>query len=261
MCGTEVEKLPQLKSDILYGIHPVLECIRAGRRAISAVYTVEGKTMRRLEQVISWADRHRVPIEALKPSRLESLARSPHHQGVAVRASAYPWATMADITGKKSQAVGGPLVLAVDSLQDPHNLGALVRTALCVGVGGILLPKDRSAAPSPTVCKASAGALEHVRMVKVVNLAKALKQLKESGLWVAGLDRDADDSVFAADLTGPLAIVIGGEQKGIRPLVKKQCDFLLTIPQQGPLGSLNASVAGAVTMYEAFRQRLTAAND
>lgn len=245
-----------MRIDILYGIHPVVECIRAGRREISTIYLAAGKSGNRLEKIVSWAEQHGVAIQSLTPSELDSLARSPHHQGVAIRASAYPWVEISDIIGTDGVAAGAPMLLAVDSLQDPHNLGALVRTALCVGVDGILLPKNRSAAPTPAVCKASAGALEHARMVRVTNLAVALEGLKSQGLWVAGMDRNGPDSVFGADLTGPIAIVLGGEQKGIRPLVKKKCDFLLNIPQQGPVGSLNASVAGAVVMYEAYRQRL-----
>ena len=143
----------------------------------------------------------------------------------------------------------------LDNIQDPQNLGAIIRTALCVGIHGVIVPKDRSASPTAAVSKASAGALEHIHLVRVTNLVHTIKHCKASGLWVMGLQKDAAQAIYAADLSGPIALVLGGEQKGIRRLVKKNCDFLVSIPQQGTLNSLNASVAAAVAMYEAFRQR------
>jgi 23S rRNA (guanosine2251-2'-O)-methyltransferase len=148
-----------------------------------------------------------------------------------------------------------PFLLLLDNIMDPHNLGALIRTALCVGIDGVIIPKDRSAQPSPTVSKASAGALEHISLSRVTNMVDTIKMLKKNGLWIAGMDKMSTESIFTCDLKGFNAIVIGGEGKGVRPLVKKHCDILLSIPQIGPLDSLNASVAGAVAMYEIFRQR------
>ena len=143
----------------------------------------------------------------------------------------------------------------LDNIQDPRNLGAIIRTALCVGIQGVIVPKDRSAPPTPAVSKASAGALEHIRLARVTNLVQTIKHCKTSGLWIMGLHKDAAQSIYAADMSGSIVLVIGGEQKGIRRLVKKNCDFLVSIPQQGEFNSLNASVAAAVAMYEAFRQR------
>jgi len=137
-------------------------------------------------------------------------------------------------------------------------LGALLRTALCAGVDGIVIPKDRSALPTPAVSKASAGALEHSSLARVTNMVNTIKHLKEKGLWILGLDRIAEQSVFSSDLKGSIALVVGGEAKGIRPLVKKHCDMLMSIPQSSRINSLNASAAGAVVMYEAFRQRSAA---
>ncbi|MDM8539097.1 23S rRNA (guanosine(2251)-2'-O)-methyltransferase RlmB, partial [Desulfobacterales bacterium HSG17] len=146
--------------------------------------------------------------------------------------------------------------LILDSIVDTHNLGALIRTAQCVGISGIIIPKDRAAGPTPGVSKASAGALEHVSLIQAVNLVNIIKELKKKGIWIFGLTPDARQSFFEQELKGPVAIIVGGEEKGIRPIVKKQCDFLVSIPQKGHIDSLNASVAGAVVMYEAFRQRL-----
>ena len=136
------------------------------------------------------------------------------------------------------------------------NLGALIRTALAVGMMALITPRDRCAPPTPTVSSASAGALEHMTLVQVTNLARALGRLQEKGIWIFGLDHRAELDCFQSDFTGPAALVIGGEGKGIRPLVKKSCDHLVSIPQNGPVTSLNASVAGAVVMYEAYRQRM-----
>jgi 23S rRNA (guanosine2251-2'-O)-methyltransferase len=149
----------------------------------------------------------------------------------------------------------GDPILALDHIVDPHNLGAVLRTALCSGVAAVLIPKDRSAPPTPVVSKISAGALEHIQLVQVTNLARSLELLKSMGLWVVGLDRDAEHRVFGLDLDMPLVLVVGGEEKGIRPLVRKACDILVSIPQSGPLDSLNASVAAAIALYEICRQR------
>ena len=148
-----------------------------------------------------------------------------------------------------------PCILLLDNIVDPRNLGALIRTAVCIDTDAVIVPKDRSARPTPIVSKASAGALEHIRLVRVTNMVNTIKALKNGGGWVAGMDRTSDKSIFNNDLTVPVAIVVGGEESGIRPLVKKHCDFLMSIPQTGPVDSLNASVAGAVVMYEVFRQR------
>jgi len=155
-----------------------------------------------------------------------------------------------------AKAKGGPhFLILLDSVLDPQNLGAILRSALCAGIDGVIMPKDRSAPITPAVSKASAGALEHIYLSRVTNLVQTIKQCKNSGIWVMGLDKDADQSIYDGDMTGSIAIVLGGEQKGIRPLVKKNCDFLVSIPQLGAVDSLNASVAAAVTMYEALRQR------
>jgi 23S rRNA (guanosine2251-2'-O)-methyltransferase len=147
------------------------------------------------------------------------------------------------------------MILILDQIQDPQNLGALLRTALCAGVDQVIVPKDRAAGATPAVSRASAGALEHIRMSQVVNLANIIQELKERGLWVFGLDRDGRVSIYSTDFSVPMALVIGGEGKGIRPLIKKSCDDLIFIPQAALLNSLNASAAGAVVLYEAFRQR------
>ncbi len=242
------------KTEVLYGIHPVLEALKAGRREIYEIFTVKDKLSKRVIPVIKLAEKYDIPVSNVKPSLLRSMAGSDMHQGIGARVDGYPVVEFSEILKIQAVDQSCPLLL-LDTIEDPHNLGALIRTALCAGITGIIIPKDRSASPTPAVSKASAGALEHVQLSRVTNLVNTIKALKEEGLWIAGLDSQGDSSLYDCDLAASVAIVVGGEGKGIRPLVKKQCDILIAIPQTGPVNSLNASVAGAVVMYEAYRQR------
>ena len=243
------------KTEILYGIHPVFEALKAGRRTFFEIYCAKDKIPKRLGKVVAFAESLNIPVQKVNNTRLESITGTGQHQGIGALVSPYPLTRIDDIVGNVKSAAADYFLLLLDNIIDPHNLGALLRTSLGVGVGGIVIPKDRSALPTPTVSKASAGALEHVRLVRVTNMVNTIKDLKGKGLWIVGLDIAAQQSIFFSDLTGSVAIVIGGEAKGIRPLVKKHCDILMSIPQTGRINSLNASVAGAVVMYEVFRQR------
>jgi 23S rRNA (guanosine2251-2'-O)-methyltransferase len=244
-----------LKTEVLYGIHPVKEALAAGRREIFEVCLATGKGSPRGEALRREAESRRVPVREVLPAQLTSMAGTESHQGFAARVSAFACEDLAVLP----PAGGGPeLFLALDSIQDPHNLGAVLRTALCAGVQAVIVPKDRSAPPTPAVSRISAGALEHTRLVQVTNLVRSLELVKARGLWVAGLERQARATVFSTDWTMPLVLVVGGEGKGMRPLVTRTCDLLVSIPQAGPLDSLNASVAAAVTLYEIFRQRQAA---
>ena len=242
-------------TDILYGIHPVFEAISAGKRDIRRIHVSTGKRSRRIEEIAALAKASGIPVADVGSDQLTGLAGTPRHQGVCAHAAPFPYTPFEQLLSDLSQDHPVPFWLVLDSIQDPHNLGALVRSALCTGIDAIVLPKDRSASATPAVSKASAGALEHCRLTRVTNLSRALSAIQEHGIWIVGLDSRGGENLFRADLTGPLALVVGGEEKGVRPLVKKHCDFLLAIPQVGPLGSLNASVAGGVAMYESFRQR------
>jgi 23S rRNA (guanosine2251-2'-O)-methyltransferase len=244
-----------VKSELLYGIHPVFEALAAGRRRVYEIYLDKEKTSSRLTQIESMAEARDVLKKRIGPGDLKALTGTIGHQGAAAVVGPYPQVTVQDILQAVQGEDGKHFLLMLDNIQDPQNLGAIIRTALCVGIHGVIVPKDRSASPTPAVSKASAGALEHIRLVRVTNLVQTIKHCKTSGLWVMGLQKDAVQSIYSADLSGSIALVLGGEQKGIRRLVKKKCDFLVSIPQQGVLNSLNASVAAAVAMYEAFRQR------
>jgi 23S rRNA (guanosine2251-2'-O)-methyltransferase len=242
-----------VKTEILFGIHPVIEALKAARIEFFEVYLVKDKISKRIEVALSLIESSNISIKTISASRLSTIAQTDVHQGLGARVSPYPTPRVTDILNRPGD--GNYFFLLLDSVLDPHNLGALVRTALCVGINGVVIPKNRSALPTPVVSKVSSGALEHVFLSRVTNLVDTIKTLKEKGIWVAGLEKDANQSLFVSDLTCSLAIIVGGEEKGLRPLVKKHCDFLISIPQIGKVSSLNASVAGGVVMYEAFRQR------
>ncbi len=243
------------QTEILYGIHPVTEALEAGRRKFFEIHAHTGKAGRRIDPLIRLARHRHIPVQTTTHGELAALAGTDMHQGVAARVSAFPVSELSEILSGSSVIPDTSLYLLIDSVSDPHNLGALIRTALCVGANGVIIPRDRSAGPSPAVSKTSAGALEHIRLARVTNLVYAIKDLKHTGVWTFGLDATGSESIYGCDFTESMALVIGGEETGIRPLVKKSCDFLCRIPQFGPVSSLNASVAGAVVMYEAFRQR------
>lgn len=239
---------------LLWGYHPVNEALRARRRRIQAVYLAEGQGAARREAIAAVCQAQGIAVHWVTPEKMRSLVGHDRHQDVAAAVGDYPVCSLEAILALDRPADSRWVVL-LDQLVDPQNFGAIVRTAHCAGVQGIVAPKDRSAPPSAAASKASAGALEHMPVAYVTNLVAAMQALKAQGFWIAGADRGGERRLFDADLRGPLALVIGGEEKGLRPLVKRECDFLLSIPQTGPIGSLNASAAAAVVIYEAFRQR------
>jgi 23S rRNA (guanosine2251-2'-O)-methyltransferase len=244
-----------VKKEILFGINSVYEALKAGRRDVFKILITKGKISKRLEQVSALAGSLKIPVERVSTVALKMISGTDHHQGVCAETGPYPFVDLSDMLIGSQGGNSKPFLLLLDNIVDPHNLGALVRTAVCVGVNGVIIPKDRSVPPTPTVSKSSAGALEHVRLSRVTNMVNTMKILKNKGLWIAGIDRAADGSIFSCDMKEFNAVVVGGEGKGIRPLVKKHCDKLLSIPQTGLIDSLNASVAGALVMYEVFRQK------
>ncbi len=243
-----------MRTEILYGIHPVIEAFKAARRHFQGIYLEKGSTSYRLQSIRSIARIHGVMVSEVSADQLTSMAGTDSHQGVAARVSRFRCTDFSRVMETAGHSERTPL-LALDNIADPHNLGAVLRTALCTGAGAVLIPKDRSAPPTPAVSKISAGAMEHTRLVQVTNLARSLEALKSRGFWIVGLDQDAELKMYGVDLDMPLVLVVGGEEKGIRPLVRKACDMLVSIPQTGPLNSLNASVAAAIALYEICRQR------
>lgn len=243
------------KTDLLFGFHSVSEALKAGRRSFDTVFISEKRSHRRAEKIAGLANRRNIKVQYTDAKHLDKLTRSALHQGIAARTAPFPMEKAGDIVSHIRDRQDPFFILVMEQIEDPHNLGALIRTALCAGVDYIMIPKDRCALPTPTVSRTSAGAMEHARIFSITNSASLLRTLKENGAWVAGLDAGGTTPLFQADLTGDLVLVIGGEHKGIRPGVKKECDFLVSIPIQGPVNSLNASVAGGIAMYEACRKR------
>lgn len=247
---------PASQSEILVGIHPVREMLRAGRRTCRTLWLARGQDQPRIAELRSLAEARGIPVQECSAEKLAKRCKDDHHQGVAADVSPFTFTDLGSVLPPAAEVRQDAFLLALDSILDPQNLGAILRSAQCAGIEAVILPKDRSVRPTPVVSKASAGALEHTRLVQVTNLANTLADLKAGGFWVAGTDAASGSSLFESDLTGPLVVVIGSEGKGMRPLVRRRCDFLLAIPQAGVIGSLNASAAAAVVLYEAFRQRI-----
>ncbi|MGM0403300.1 MAG: 23S rRNA (guanosine(2251)-2'-O)-methyltransferase RlmB [Thermodesulfobacteriota bacterium] len=244
-------KKPKKSVEILSGIHSVTEALRAGRREFFEIYFSRPLP----ESIAGWARKRNVPVIGKSREELGKLAGTDQHQHVAAKVTPFLPESLSrliqhDIAGKTS-----PLYVLIDSVEDPRNMGALIRTSVCGGVSGVIVPKDRCAPLTPAVSRASAGAMEHCRLCRVTNLTGAIKELKKQNVWITGLDRKGHLSIYDTDMTGACAIVVGGEHTGIRRLVAQNCDRLCHIPQYGPVNSLNASVAGAIAIYEAIRQR------
>jgi 23S rRNA (guanosine2251-2'-O)-methyltransferase len=238
--------------DVLYGRNSVFEALRAGR-AIRRLLIADGA--HGLDNLVAEARRLRVPYEILDRRELDGRAGD-HHQGVIAEAEPFTYAHPDDLLTAADARGEPPLLLALDSLQDPQNFGTLLRTAQAVGAHGVLLPEHRAVGVTPAVSNASAGAVEHLRVARVTNLARSLGQLKSRGLWVYGLSGDAENSYWEVDLSGPLALVVGSEGSGLGRLVREACDLLVRIPMaDGAIQSLNASVAGSLVLYEARRRR------
>jgi 23S rRNA (guanosine2251-2'-O)-methyltransferase len=194
-------------------------------------------------------------VEVVSKARLDNLSGGGVHQGVVLRVAEFSYVDLAEVTERAKAAGQGGLVLVLDGIEDPHNFGALIRSALAFGVQGVVVAKDRAVGVTGTVVKASAGSVAHMAIARVTNLARSLQELKQAGLWVVGADPEGNRSPESVDCRSPIALVVGGEGAGIRRLVLEKCDFRVRIPISARLGSLNASVAGAVLLYEISRQR------
>jgi len=234
---------------IIYGINPVLEALRAGR---VKELRVGQRGDSRLADLLAIARQRGVRARRVPAETLDRDARHGVHQGVVAEIDAPPDYSIEDLV---TEAEGAPLLLVLDGIEDPHNLGAVLRTADAAGVHGVVRQSRRSAALGGAAAKASAGAVAHVRIAEVVNIARALDELKQAGVWTVGLTAEAETPYYAIDFTSPSAIVLGAEGSGLRRLVRERCDYLAAIPMQGHVGSLNVSVAAGVVLFEAVRQR------
>jgi len=240
--------------EVLYGLHAVEEAVKAGRRRFDHVLVARERHDERLERLVALCREAGVRVRQESREELTQLAQTPAHQGVVALVRPQEFLTIEDIYAPPSPGAAR-LLLALDGVEDPQNLGALLRVADGAGVDGVLLTERRSAPLSPVAVKASAGAAEHLRMARVVNLVRALEELKRRNLWIIGLDERGQTDYDEFDFTGDCVLVLGREGAGLHELVRRTCDHLLRIPMAGGVSSLNVSAAGAVVLYEAFRQR------
>lgn len=239
---------------IIEGRNAVIEALRAGT-AMDKVYIAKGETDATLGHIASTARGKGIVVVEADRRKLDAMSVTHSHQGVIAVAAVREYASVSDILQSARDKGEPPLVVVCDELSDPHNLGAVIRTAEAAGAHGVIIPKRRSAGLTAIVAKTSAGAVSYLPVARVANLTALLKELKEEGLWVFGTAADGSTSLYQADLKGPAAIVIGSEGNGMSRLVREQCDFLVSIPMRGQVNSLNASAAAAVVLYEAVRQR------
>ena len=235
--------------DIIFGRAPVLEALK-NSHPIDKIIIKSGPYAKSLIPIIDEAKKRNIVIQQADGARLDRMANGENHQGVIAMISAYSYVSVNDIISDKDDA----FVIICDKITDPHNLGAIIRTANCVGADGVIIPKRDSAGVNSVVMKTSAGAVEYTPVAKVTNLASTIDELKEQGFWITAADMDGQ-SMYDIDFKGKIAIVVGSEGKGVSRLVREKCDFIAQIPMHGEINSLNASVAAAVLMYEALRQR------
>lgn len=242
-----------MMEETIWGRNPVLEALKAGR-PLNKILVARG-SRGNVREIVAEARRQGVPVQTVERQVLDFLTKGGVHQGVAAYSSPRPYAAVEEILARAAALGEDPLVLILAGWEDPRNFGAVLRSAEAAGVHGVVIPARRAVPLTGAAAKASAGALEHLLISRVVNLKQSISDLKDAGLWVFGADPGASLNCYEADLTGPLALVVGGEGKGLGPSLMKVCDCLVRIPMRGKVSSLNAAVAGSVLLYEVLRQR------
>ena len=251
----EYNETPQMDAEgVIEGRNAVTEALRSGV-AIDKLYIAKGETDRTLGRIAAEAKRSGVVVVEADRRKLDAMSATHSHQGVIAVAAAKAYSTVEDMLKAAEDRGEKPLLVVCDEISDPHNLGAIIRTAECAGAHGVIIPKRRSAGLTAVVAKTSAGAVAHLPVARVPNIPTLLKDLKKQGVWVFGTAADGTTPLYEADLKGPAAIVIGSEGSGMTRLAAENCDFLVSIPMRGKLNSLNASAAAAILLYEAVRQR------
>jgi len=241
-----------MKDELVFGVNPVREALR-GSRGVFELYVQATATDHRLEKILELAEERGVKVLKRDRNDLTRMCGSSHHQGMALKVAPFPYAELEDVIAASTQDGTAGFLLVLDGIQDPHNLGALIRSAACAGANGVIIPRDRACGITPAAEKSSAGAVETIPVAQVTNVVQTLEVLKKAGYWVYGLEGEARQSVYGVTFSGNVALVIGGEGEGIRPLVRKQCDVVMSIPQYGGVGSLNASVAGGIALFQVAR--------
>ena len=248
--------LPQAEADgIIEGRNAVIEALRSGE-TIDKIYLAKGETDKTLGHIASRAREKGIVVVEADRRKLDGMSRTHAHQGVIALAAVREYVSVEDILADAAAKNEKPLLVVCDEISDPHNLGAIIRTAYCAGAHGVIIPKRRSAGLTSVVAKTSAGAVSHMKVARVPNIPSLLKDLKKQGVWVFGTAANGTTGLYDADLKGPAAIVIGSEGDGMTRLAAENCDFLVSIPMKGDLNSLNASASAAILLYEAVRQRM-----
>ncbi|MBC8287529.1 MAG: 23S rRNA (guanosine(2251)-2'-O)-methyltransferase RlmB [Nitrospinae bacterium] len=243
------------EQSLIVGINPVMEALLASKRRCYRLIVEQGKTPPRIQAVIELAKEKCIPIEPLPKSAFQNKFKKQVHQGIAGYFSVIVTLELESLIETAFQKSSLPTLVILDGIQDPQNLGAIIRSAETLGIQGMILPKHGTSSLTETVAKCSSGAIEHLPIAWVTNLARCMEQLKEAGFWIAGVVPDGEMPCYQYQFDTPVALVIGGEEKGIRPLLKKSCDVTLAIPMKGKLGSLNAASASTVVFYENLRQK------
>jgi 23S rRNA (guanosine2251-2'-O)-methyltransferase len=244
-----------MHKDKIFGINPVLEALKAGRPVQRLLVAEQRKQDRDVLSILRLARDAGIEVRTVSRDALNREAPHAAHQGVVALVAARKYVTLDDILRIPAEKGQVPLYLVLDGVEDPRNLGAILRTAETAGVHGVIIPERRAAGLTEAVAKTSAGAVEYVPVVKVVNIANTLEELKKAGIWVFGAEAGTDTIYWNADYARPAALVLGGEDRGVRRLVREKCDYLVSLPQKGKIQSLNVSVAAGVLLYEVMRQR------
>ena len=241
--------------DQIEGRNSVLELLESGKD-INKIYVTRGEKHGSINKILAIAKERKIIVVEKDKRQMDEMAQEENYQGVIAIVPPFEYVEIEDILNTAKEKNEDPFVLILDGIEDPHNLGSIIRTAETAGVHGIIIPKRRAASVNSTVNKASAGAVEHMKIARVTNVSDSIEELKQAGLWICGTDISAEKYYYNQDLTGPLGIVIGNEGKGISEKVKKNCDFNVKIPMKGKVSSLNASVSTGIIIYEAVKQRI-----
>lgn len=251
---TQKEAFPMEHDDQVEGRNSVIELLESGKD-VNKIFIQAGEKHGSINKIIAMAKARKILITEVNKEKMQQIAQTENYQGVIAIVPPFDYCEVEDILFEANSRQEEPFVVILDCIEDPHNLGSIIRTAETAGVHGIIIPKRRAASVNATVNKVSAGAVEHMKIARVNNLVETIKYLKEQGLWICGTDMDTNTYYYDQDLKGPLAVVIGSEGFGMSRLVKENCDFLVKIPMKGKITSLNASVSAGIIMYEALKQR------
>ena len=248
-------QVQEVREDLIIGRNAVMEALK-NDKTIEALYLSNGSREGSINQIINLAKKNKIVIKEADKKKLDSMSAGMVHQGVIAKITPYKYFEVKDILDDAKKKGEAPFIIILDELEDPHNLGSIIRTAETCGVHGIIIPKRRNVGVTPTVYKSSVGAVEHVKIAKVTNINNIIDELKEQGIWVYGADIEGREYSYEVDFSGPCALIIGSEGRGISKLTLKKCDKLVRIPMIGKINSLNASVAGGIMMYEVLKGRL-----